>query len=480
MVKYLRFVPMLILSMVVFANGVSAQNGKAHSLDECMQIALKSNSSYRNAINRVDWAGANVKGSYSMILPRISSTLQSGKNTRGQTQNAQDITEFVPLTLQDVNGQSHNILATRLDPATGGPVIDRLEFSSPTRSFWGHSLTLRYDQTLFDFGRSWSTIKQAKASFDASSQDLVSARQDVYSQVKQRYIELLKAVRLEQEFTQAVERSRQELKRTQSMFEIGSVALIDVYRQEVILGTDEINLITQQTTVRIARGNLNVAMGRDPEEVIHVVDIEAATKDPSLNLDAAYIEAERNNPQLRRFEYDMKGAEHGRRAAKGSMLPTIGIGATYSRNNEELGRVYGAIDQNYFLTVGASLSFNIFNGFSDQAEVNRQSANYSIAKENWLDQKRNLHLQVKQAFLNLEGFNKISQINQTRLRSAEEEYRLAKERYRVGAGTQLEVTEAQVSLTRARVQLVSSKYDAMIAQTQLEAAMGTIEGNNAE
>ncbi|MFQ5771426.1 MAG: TolC family protein [bacterium] len=45
----------------------------------------------------------------------------------------------------------------------------------------------------------------------------------------------------------------------------------------------------------------------------------------------------------------------------------------------------------------------------------------------------------------------------------------------MGAGTQLEVTEAQVSLTRARVLLVRAKYDAMIAQAQLEATMGVVE-----
>jgi len=89
-----------------------------------------------------------------------------------------------------------------------------------------------------------------------------------------------------------------------------------------------------------------------------------------------------------------------------------------------------------------------------------------------------MNLNVKQALINLQAFNRISEINERNLRAAEEEYRLAQERYRVGAGTQLEVTEAQVSLTRARVTLVRAKYNALISQAQLEAAMGIIEQDN--
>ncbi len=465
-----------ILSLFLLLLGSAyAQDGKLYTLDECIQIGLKHNSEFRNAANRVDRSGADVRASYATILPQVTSTFQSGKNARGRSQNAQEITQFVPLTLTDVNGTRQSILATKLDPATGGPVIDRIEFSSPTLSFWDHTMTLRYSQTLFDFGRSWNTIKQAKASFSSSSQALTAARQKVYADVKQRYLELLKALKLQQEYTEAVARSQEELEKTQSMFEIGSVAQIDVYRQEVTLGTDKINLINQQNVVKIARANLNVAMGRDAEEPIRVADVPPVASGPGVPLDKAYEIAEENNPDLQRFRFDMKSAEYGRKVAKGSFMPSIGVGATYSRNNEQLDRVYGGFDKNYFLSAGATVTFNIFNGFADVAEVHRQTANYSIAKENWISERHNLHLKVKQAYLNLQGYNEIAKINETIRRSAEEEYRLAQERYRVGAGTQLEVTEAQVSLTRARVQVVSSRYDAMIAEAQLAAAMGTVD-----
>ncbi|MFQ5649446.1 MAG: TolC family protein [bacterium] len=475
MVKLQKSTACALLLCLLVPNLSRAQNGKAYTLEACIDIALKNNSEFKNAVYRVNSAGATVKGSYSRILPQITSTFQSGRTIRGTTVNTQNIPVTDIITVVDTDGGERTFGATRIDAATKQPVVDFVEIVSPTSFRWGHQVTLRYNQTLYDFGRSWNAIRQAKASYEASSQSLTSARQNVFATVKQRYLELLKAQRLEQEFMEAVERSKEELNRTQSMYEIGSVAQIDVYRQEVTLGTDEINLINQQNTVKIAQGNLNVAMGRDPEEPLQVLEIEPNFAPPSFSLTEAYKVAEANNPELIRFQYDMESAEYGRKVAKGNFWPSIGISATYSRDNQNLDRVYGSLGENYALTLGASVSFNIFNGFSDVAELGRESANYSIAQENWIDQKRRLQLQVKQAYLNLEGFSRIAKINETRLRSAEEEYRLAQERYRVGAGTQLEVTEAQVSLTRARVQLVSSKYDALIAQAQLEAAMGTID-----
>ncbi|HEX9653820.1 MAG TPA: TolC family protein [bacterium] len=476
--KSFKIATLLILVSTLSFGSAFAQNGKALSLQECIQIALKNNSDFKNAAYQVDRVGADVTASYSTILPRIGSSFQMDRSTVGSSTNLRNIPQVTEVTLLDVNNQPVALSVPLIDPATGQQVVQRVESTSRTQSFNNHTFSISYNQTLWDFGRSIQTIKQAKAGFEASSQNLTAARQAVYSTVNQRYLELLKAIKLEQEFQEAVERSKEQLRRTQSMYEIGSVALIDVYRQEVILGTDEVSLINQRNAVLIAKGNLNVTLGQDPEEPIDIMEVEISAEPPTFTLDEAIATAGQNNPDLRRFEYEMKSAEHGRKSAKARFLPAIGVGAVYSRDNEQFNRVYGNFSENYFINVGATLDFNIFNGFSDRAEVSRQTANYSIARESHLNRQRTLRLQVKQAYLNLKAYQEITVINERNLRSAEEDNRLAQERYRVGAGTQLEVTDAQVSLTRARVNLVNVRYDALIAQAQLQAAMGTIENAN--
>ncbi len=445
----------ILATAAVLQAAEDGQSGKTYSLQECIDLALKNNSSLKTAVYEVDRAGANVKGSYSNVLPTITSSFNSSRTFRGESVDTRDV--------------------QAVDPTTGQVVIDRQDITSPSRQFNFHQVQIRYNQRLFDFGRSWNLVKQAKTSFEASSQNLVFARHNMHSNVKLRYFELLKAQKLEQEFKLAVERSKEQLQRTQSMYEIGSVAQIDVYRQEVTLGSDEVNLITQSNVVEIARGNLNIEVGRDPDNDIAIADLEIDMSPPRLSLTEAITVAYENSPELKRFEFDMKSANYGRKAARGRYFPSFAVGITYTKNNELADRVYGSLDQNFSVGVGAQVDFNIFNGLSDAAEVSRQTANYSIANENWINTKRWKELEVKQAYLNVKAFSNIAQINERNVRSAEEDFRLAQERYRVGAGTSLEVTDSQVNLTRARVQLVASKYDAMIARAQLEAAMGVIE-----
>lgn len=452
-----------VIVLCMFATSVFAQNGKALSLQECISLAMKNNSDLKRAVYEVDRSGANVKGSYAAVLPKINTSFSSDRSTLGSSVNSRSIPVVNPQTGQPV-----------IDPETGEQIYDRVVTISPKTTFNNHTASLNVSQRLFDFGRNWNTIRQAKATYESSTQSLEATRNSVFATVKRRYLELLKELKLEQEYAEAVERSKEQLNKTRSMFEIGSVAQIDVYRQEVILGTDEINLINQRNIVQIAKGNLNVAMGRDPEADISIQDLDESFTVPVQSLEEAYAIAEENNPDLKRFEYDMRSAEIGRKIAKARYLPTIDLSFVYSRDNEKFNRVYGDLGRNYFLRFGATLNFNIFNGFADVAEVSRQSAGYSIARESWINRRRTLQLEVKQAFLNLQAFREISKINERNLKSAEEDYRLALERYRVGAGTQLEVTDSQVSLTRARVNLVRSKYDALIAKAQLEAALGRI------
>ena len=446
----------VLLTLVFTATSSFAQNGKALTLKDCIAIALKSNSQLKTAGYQLDGSGANLKGSYARILPRITASFSSGRFVQGDRTLVTD----VPVAF---------------DSTTGQTIFRQTEITQEGSSRNSHTARISYNQTLWDFGRSLNAIKQAKASFEASTHSLTSARHDVYTTVKQRYFGLLKAIHLEQEYRLAVDRSKEQLSKTQSMYEIGSVALIEVYMSERTLGQDEISLISHQTIVRIARGNLNVAMGHDPETPLDIADIDVATSPASIQLEEAIAVAEQNNPNLRRFENDMRSFEYGMKVAKSAYWPSLGVSVSYTRNNTEFENVYGNFNQNFSVVFGAQIDFNIFNGFADAAEVSRQSANYSIAHESWVDTKRRLHLEVKQAHLNLNAFHEISVINERNLRAGEEEYRLAQERYRVGAGTQLELTEAQVSLTRARVLLVRAKYDAMIAQAQLEAAMGKVE-----
>jgi len=104
MFKYIKSALFVFTILAVLVNVSFSQNGKALTLKECIDIGLKNNSSFKIAAYQVDRAGANVKGSYSSVLPRITSSFSSGRNTVGETTNLINSQVFDLATVIDTEG----------------------------------------------------------------------------------------------------------------------------------------------------------------------------------------------------------------------------------------------------------------------------------------------------------------------------------------------------------------------------------------
>lgn len=442
MIFRFKFLAVGLMFLWAFPSQSLAQQAPL-SLEECVQLALQQNSQLLNAERRVRVAETQVTSARSAILPRINSNFRSAR---------QRIVFDEP----------------RIDLQTGRILGTGIYQNS-------HSMSISLTQNIFDFGASWNSIKQADASRESAVYVAQSTRQNTIFTVYQRYFQLLKDLRLLEVNEEAVKQSEEQLRRTQSMFEIGSVAQADVFRAQTQLGNDKIALVQQQNAVRFSRAALNVVLGRNADEPIEIkdpADIDVPVK--TYTLEEVMNVALQNNPNLSRFKADMKAASYGVKVAKANFLPSIFLSASYARDDSEFPNVYRNFNRNFFASIGVSVSFNIFNGLADWAQHEREAMNYRIARENLTDQERQIREQILQALLNLQAWKEISALNEENLRSAQEDLRLAQERYRVGAGTLLDVQVAQTNLTRAKATVIRAKYDTKIAEAQLKAAMGTL------
>lgn len=445
----------LLLTSVLLSGAALAQNGKPLTLDECIAVALRGNSALQNAQRRLNIAGTQVTTARSGVLPSFDLSLSSGRFRQGNRTRLGDV-------------------LVGFDPVTNQAIYERRTLTQAGFSTSDHSAQVSASLPLFDFGASWNRIRQASASEDASAKTFESTRQNTILLVHQRYFGYLKERQLLTVYEDAVKSSEEQLKRTESMYEIGSVAQGDVFRQRTQLGNDRINLITQQNQVRNARSLLNVAMGRPPDAELDIVDMEALPESRSYTLEEVLNVAIEKNPELQSYKFQMRSAGIGKSIARTAYLPSFSLSGAYRRAHNEFGRVYSGFDKNWNGSVGIDMRLNLFNGFSDQANLERESLNYRIAEEDYTDRLRNIRLEAEQALLSLQAWQEITAINTENLASAQEDLRLAQERYRVGAGTLLDIITAQANLTRARSTLVSAKYDSMIANAQLKASMGTL------
>ncbi|MBN1350174.1 TolC family protein [candidate division KSB1 bacterium] len=446
------------------------------TLEQCIEISLKNNSQLKNAEWTQKIAQSGVKASYAGILPSLNARASGGKYHQGDVENLRDIpVEYSIDTLGtpvfDLEGK--NLIGWGAQIGAPTKYEQRLVIQ-PEFDRDSYSFSLDLNQNIFDGGRWWNRIRQAKAEYRAALHTHESSRQLVIRTVKEAYYNLLKQLNLKKVYEEALNSSEEQHKRTESMYEIGSVAKADVLKAKVSVGEARSYLINQNNIVIAARYELNFVMGRDPKTPVQIQESEIVLQAIELS-DAELEQAIVNNPVMQSLEEGLNSAEFGLKMAKGSFWPSFGIGGTYSRFNPEASRIYKSLDKNYYWQFGASVQFNIFNGFQDKANLEIKQKESFIAKENYLEQKRQLKSDVTNAYLELKALKEITEINKENLGSAEEDLRMAQERYRVGAGTLLDILDAQVSVTTARGTLVRAKYDAVIAKAKLEYYMGILE-----
>ena len=165
---------------------------------------------------------------------------------------------------------------------------------------------------------------------------MINTRQTVVLNVKKAYFELLKSYRLMGVYQEAVDLAEEQVGRAQTMLEIGSASQAEVFQAKVNLGSQKMNLIQQKNVIEIARANLNNALGRNPSTPLEVTEDETEPSFPEYQFEEAVKIAIENNQDIKSQELQVLANRYGISIEKARYLPQVGLGVTYSRNNDEI------------------------------------------------------------------------------------------------------------------------------------------------
>lgn len=435
---------LLLLTVLIPAMGLAQETAQPLSLDDCIRIALENNSQLRISERRLELADKDYKSSYSNILPSINLNGDMSSYERGPT--------FY----------------------IGGEFVGPLPELNVTRRGEDYGIRFSVSQNIFDGGYWWNNIRKTRSDKESQQFAYLSEKQRTIVTVKQAYYTLLKETKLLEVNEQAVQRSQEQLQRTEAQFELGAAAKVDVFQARTNLGNDRIEYLTQKNTVEKAKQDLNLALGRDPHDPIAIqTDLKSSWE--VENLEEMFEQALANNPSLRQLNQELNSARLQTKLAVSNFVPSVSAFYTFSRTVPEFSAVTeDFFDREYSWAVGLQFRWNLFNGFADYLNVQKSKINEKITREQIVDTRRNIISAVKSLADNLQSYREIIEINKENLESAREQYRLAQERYRVGSGTALEVREAQVGLTRAEQILVSAENNAIITYAQLQEALGEL------
>ena len=430
------FIFLLIAPSVAAADSVPAN--RPLTLADCLRIALEDNPAGRSASAGVQGAKEAVGEAGAPYYPEVG--LQTGYR-RWQTH------AFLPDFVRIPSGTTQVV----------GPTDD-----------WLAGLRARY--TLYDFGERQAQLQVAKARQGLAREEQARVRQDIILSVYYGFYGLTSALEAKGVAEQNLERSRDHLRLTHLRKEAGAVPKADVLRAQVEVSNAQLAVVRAENLVRLARGNLNLSMGRPPEKPVEVTpSTQPSTRPEQIDLSLSLDQAVQSRPELKAALKKIEVSQSNIQAARSAYGPRLRAEGSYGWRDSDF------LPQDEDWAVGVTLEWPLFTGFARKHRLARVKA--ELSKEE--AEAERLKLAVRQEVWN--SFSRLTEVyqtletTQTLVQDARESQRLSRERYEAGAGTITDLLDAQTALARAQATRVEAEWDYQLALAQFQRATGQYE-----
>ena len=408
-------------------------------LDACVRIALDNNPMRRAAAEGVKAADNAVGEARAAYLPNI-------KGIAGYTR-----IEVRNINLFGIPAGGGGARTTNIDPQDSFLLLGL--------GTW----------TIYDFGNRYAQLKGAMARKAVAREDLEQTRQDIALNVHQAYYALHVAIELEAAAQRTLDRAEDDLRIAGERKAVGDVAAIDVLRSEVQVAEARLDHVRARNQVRLARGNLNTAMGLPVELPAQVLPPEGELLPPdAIDLDESLRKAAYARPELRASLNRVDAARRSVDAARSAFWPKISALGLYAQTDRKF------FPQGRAWVVGGFAQVPIFDGLGNVKRLGRTKAELRQAEANTQSMVLQVRSEVWTAYARLkDSFEAVASASAL-VQQAERTFVDARGRYQARAGTITDMLDTQAAFARGEASLAQARGDYRAAQAEFQRAVGTI------
>ncbi|MGV8928810.1 MAG: TolC family outer membrane protein [Brevundimonas sp.] len=334
-------------------------------------------------------------------------------------------------------------------------------------------LSIGLSQTLWSGGRIGHGITAAEADILAGREDLRDIEQTVMASVIQAYADVIRDGEI-----LAVRQSnlgvlQRQLEESSARFEVGEITRTDVAQSEARLAQSEADLANARAQLSVSRAAYAAVVGQAPGDLAPMPVLPGLPTDFDSALDVALLD----NPGVRAAGYSQRAAEARVAAAKAEYLPTARLTASYGGSTNDLGRPDG-IGYNTRFQTGATLSVPLFTGGLNRSRVAQALERANIAQINVEGARRSTLQTVSSAYAQSISARSTLQAGEEAVRAATVAAEGVRQEAQVGLRTTLDVLNQELELRNAEITLASARRNEYVAQANLLAAMGRLEGQD--
>jgi outer membrane protein len=356
----------------------------------------------------------------------------------------------------------------------GGTAESRTRTESDNRNY---SITL--SQNLFNLS-AYFTFQQSRALSRQGELQLAIDQQALIIRTANAYFDVLRG---QDNLTSALAEEKaiqQQLEQTQQRYDVGLIAITDVYESRAAFDLAVANRLTEEVSLGIAYEGLTALTGQAHTNLANLA-ASFATNKPSPDKAEDWVAfAAENNLSIKLAEQVAEAANQNAKAKKAAIAPTIKATLNY-RDSE--------IDTDNFVSGNSSKSsFSYFDGTSAEITLNlpiwagglkqaeRREAGFQRVRDqaNLIAAKRSAFRDARSSFLTTVADTARVNARKLAITSAESALDATEAGYDAGTRNIVDLLNAQRDLFRAQRDYANTRYDFIINSLGLKRAAGIL------
>jgi outer membrane protein TolC len=327
------------------------------------------------------------------------------------------------------------------------------------------SATLQASYTILGRGK-FAAVKHARASLDRAAAGETAAEFQINLATDAAYYSVLADHELKRVAQSRLERAQEQLSVARSRAQAGYAIATDSLQLVIEVNKAKLEVLRRDSALTVSRLDLGSMIGLAGPADAAPVD-SAVTAELPFTQEQAIAELRTRGPDLIVARAQEQQASAALQYERGAYLPEITLAAQTGAYDSEL---FGSAFSRSQFTVNVSLP--IWNGGLREVSVARARADRNVAKAQREERERSAAKEMAGAYNGYHTARAATELAQTGITAATENYRVQRARYREGSTTILDLLEAQVQLTEAESALVQSRYATRLALAQVEALLG--------
>lgn len=411
------------------------------TLTKALELASEQGFENRIALQNKYAAEAAVKQSRATFLPQLSVEEMAVKTND-------------PIGVFGIKLRQGIITNADFNPAT---------LNDPDAS---HNFTTKFEllQPIFNLDR-FAERKAAKYQYQSVEEQLQATRQQIALQVKQVYYQLAvldKQISVQEKF---LDTTNEFVKQAEDYYDQGIINKSDLLSAKVKQLEAEQMLANAKKNRDAVNDQLLILIGSSENEQIIIEDIVVLNTDvDEQNTIGMYSE----NAELRALFQQKKASEAMLNASKFSFAPSLNVFGAYEMHDEN---IFGNKSDNY--TIGASLKWNIFKGFSNAGRVSQRKA--EMRKVDLMYEQKMLQhkAEIREAQRSISQAVNQFQITELVLEQSTEESRIRSNRYSQGLEKTADVLTAETKKLESNLKNLQAYFQYQISLAQLEYLLET-------